>query len=107
EAGIHQHGMMQDASTYEIMKPQDIGIPESRLVLGKHSGRHAFGARLKDMGHTFQKDDFERLFAEFKALADHKKEVSNSDLVHLVEAMNSPASRAREEVSGAIHALYQ
>ena len=107
EAGIHQHGMMQDASTYEIMKPQDIGIPESRLVLGKHSGRHAFGARLKDMGHTFQKDDFERLFAEFKVLADHKKEVMDSDLVNLVEAMNSPASRAREEVSGAIYALYQ
>ncbi len=70
EAGIHQHGMLQHASTYEIMRPEDVGISKSNLVLGKHSGRHAFRDRLVELG--FDLDEFEtnRAFQEFKKLAD-------------------------------------
>ncbi|MDG2374732.1 MAG: alpha-isopropylmalate synthase regulatory domain-containing protein, partial [Woeseiaceae bacterium] len=84
EAGIHQHGMLQHASTYEIMKPEDIGISKSNLVLGKHSGRHAFRDRVRDLG--FDLDDFEinRAFKEFKSLADKKKDMYDGDIEAII-----------------------
>ncbi len=84
EAGIHQHGMLQHASTYEIMRPEDVGISKSNLVLGKHSGRHAFRDRLVELG--FDLDEFEtnRAFQEFKKLADKKKDVYDGDLEAIV-----------------------
>jgi 2-isopropylmalate synthase len=84
EAGIHQHGMLQHASTYEIMRPEDIGISKSNLVLGKHSGRHAFRDRVKDLG--FDLDDFEvnRAFQEFKKLADKKKDMYDGDIEAII-----------------------
>jgi 2-isopropylmalate synthase len=84
EAGIHQHGMLQHASTYEIMRPEDVGISKSNLVLGKHSGRHAFRDRLVDLG--FELDDFEtnRAFQEFKKLADKKKDIYDGDIEAIV-----------------------
>ena len=84
EAGIHQHGMLQHASTYEIMKPEDIGISKSNLVLGKHSGRHAFRDRVRDLG--FDLDDFEvnRAFQEFKKLADRKKDMYDGDIEAII-----------------------
>ncbi len=84
EAGIHQHGMLQHASTYEIMRPEDVGISKSNLVLGKHSGRHAFRDRLVELG--FELDEFEtnRAFQEFKKLADKKKDVYDGDLEAIV-----------------------
>jgi len=84
EAGIHQHGMLQHASTYEIMRPEDVGLSKSNLVLGKHSGRHAFRDRLVELG--FQLDDFEtnRAFKEFKKLADKKKDIYDGDLESIV-----------------------
>jgi len=84
EAGIHQHGMLQHASTYEIMRPEDVGLAKSSLVLGKHSGRHAFRDRLVELG--FELDEFEtnRAFQEFKKLADKKKDVYDGDLESLV-----------------------
>jgi len=84
EAGIHQHGMLQHASTYEIMKPEDIGISKSNLVLGKHSGRHAFRDRVGDLG--FNLDDFEmnRAFQEFKKLADKKKDMYDGDIEAII-----------------------
>jgi len=84
EAGIHQHGMLQHASTYEIMRPEDVGISKSNLVLGKHSGRHAFRDRLIQLG--FELDEFEtnRAFQEFKKLADKKKDVYDGDLEAIV-----------------------
>ena len=84
EAGIHQHGMLQHASTYEIMRPEDVGLTHSNLVLGKHSGRHAFRDRLVELG--FQLDDFEtnRAFKEFKKLADKKKDIYDGDLESIV-----------------------
>ena len=84
EAGIHQHGMLQNASTYEIMRPEDVGISKSNLVLGKHSGRHAFRDRLVELG--FELDEFEtnRAFQEFKKLADKKKDIYDGDLEAIV-----------------------
>ena len=84
EAGIHQHGMLQHASTYEIMRPEDVGISKSNLVLGKHSGRHAFRDRLVELG--FELDEFEtnRAFQAFKNLADKKKDIYDGDIEAIV-----------------------
>jgi len=84
EAGIHQHGMLQHASTYEIMRPADVGISRSNLVLGKHSGRHAFRDRVTELG--FELDDIElnRAFEAFKRLADRKKDIYDGDIEALV-----------------------
>lgn len=84
EAGIHQHGMLQHASTYEIMRPTDVGLSDSNLVLGKHSGRHAFRGRVKELG--FDLDDFEvnRAFQEFKKLADKKKDMYDGDIEAII-----------------------
>ena len=80
EAGIHQHGMLKDRSTYEIMRPEDVGLTESKLVLGKHSGRHAFNKRLEELGYRCEGDQFEHAFEYFKELADRKKEIFDEDL---------------------------
>jgi 2-isopropylmalate synthase len=84
EAGIHQHGVLAKRETYEIMTPQSIGIPQNRMVLGKHSGRHAFEERLKDLGLSVDAQAFEKTFADFKDLADKKKVVSDRDIEALV-----------------------
>ncbi len=80
EAGIHQHGMMAHSGTYEIMTPESIGLPKNRMVLGKHSGRHAFETRLTELGFAFSDAAVQLLFAQFKDLADRKKVVSDADL---------------------------
>ncbi len=92
EAGIHQHGMLQHASTYEIMRPADVGISKSNLVLGKHSGRHAFRDRLVELG--FELDEFEtnRAFQEFKKLADKKKDIYDGDLEAIVMSAGGTSS---------------
>ncbi|MGE4544774.1 MAG: 2-isopropylmalate synthase [Pedobacter sp.] len=84
EAGIHQHGVMMAKETYEIMTPESIGLNTNKLVLGKHSGRHAFIARLNDLGYALPKEDIESAFVRFKALADKKKEIFDEDLDALV-----------------------
>ena len=73
EAGIHQHGVLANRATYEIMTPESVGISKNQMVLGKHSGRHAFEDRLKTLGLTVDAPTRETIFAEFKALADKKK----------------------------------
>jgi 2-isopropylmalate synthase len=80
ESGIHQHGMIKHRGTYEIMRPQDVGIAETRLVLGKHSGRAALRQRLEALGHTPDEPALDAIFARFKALADKKREVHDEDL---------------------------
>ncbi len=84
ESGIHQDGLLKNAMTYEIMKPEDVGITKSTLVLGKHSGRHAVLDRLASLGYSLDKEETERFFRLFKALADSKKEVFDEDLMVLV-----------------------
>lgn len=84
ESGIHQHGMLKDKRTYEIMDAESIGITESKLVLGKHSGRAAFINKLKDLGFELSKEEIEKAFVEFKNLADKKKDISDRDIEALV-----------------------
>ncbi len=99
ESGIHQDGMLKHAMTYEIMKPEDIGISRSTLVLGKHSGRHAVTERLKLLGFDLSSDEMDRFFKYFKDLADRKKEIFDEDLVTLVsEAMYRDEEKRRYKV---------
>ncbi|RLA93103.1 MAG: 2-isopropylmalate synthase, partial [Deltaproteobacteria bacterium] len=85
EAGIHQDGVLKEKLTYEIMTPETVGIPRSHLVLGKHSGRHAFKERLKELGYELTKEELDAAFRRFKKMADRKKVVYDEDLVALVE----------------------
>ena len=91
ESGIHQHGMLKHRSTYEIMRPEDVGLPRSSLVLGKHSGRHAFRERVKQLGFELDELELNRVFEEFKALADRKKELFDGDIEALVLRAGSRA----------------
>ncbi len=85
EAGIHQHGMLQERSTYEIMRPEDVGYVGQNLVLGKHSGRHAFRDRVTQLGFQLAEDALQRSFDDFILLADKKKEIYDSDIIALIE----------------------
>jgi 2-isopropylmalate synthase len=85
ESGIHQHGVLAEKSTYEIMTPESIGLKTNKLVLGKHSGRHAFRKKLEEMGYTLTDDEINITFSRFKDLADKKKEVTERDIEALVE----------------------
>ncbi|WP_027484133.1 2-isopropylmalate synthase [Rhodanobacter sp. OR87] len=80
ESGIHQHGMLRHRGTYEIMRPQDVGIAETRLVMGKHSGRAALRQRLQALGHAPDDAALDEIFARFKTLADHGRELHDEDL---------------------------
>jgi 2-isopropylmalate synthase len=84
ESGIHQHGVLANPLTYEIMSPEDVGFPSTRIILGKHSGRHALKRRLSQLGFQLSDQDIERVFEKFKALADKKKEVYDEDLESLI-----------------------
>lgn len=84
ESGIHQDGMLKNAMTYEIMRPEDVGITKSALILGKHSGRHAVIARLNNMGYNLSDEELDRFFKLFKVLADKKKQIFDEDLEVLV-----------------------
>ncbi|KPK48950.1 MAG: 2-isopropylmalate synthase [Myxococcales bacterium SG8_38_1] len=84
EAGIHQDGMLKHEETYEIMRPETVGAGKTQLVLGKHSGRHAFANRLGELGYPISGDGLDKAFARFKKLADKKKHITDADLVALV-----------------------
>ena len=86
EAGIHQHGVLMNRATYEIMTPETIGIPSNKLVMGKHSGRHALQKLLADNGVSLSDQELRRAFQEFKALCDKKKVVTTEDILSLVES---------------------
>jgi len=85
ESGIHQDGVLKHAETYEIMKPEDVGLTRSSLVMGKHSGRAAFKDKLKDLGFELDDADLQNAFARFKDLADKKKEVYDDDIISLID----------------------
>ncbi len=85
ESGIHQHGMLANKQTYEIMTPESIGLKETKMVLGKHSGKHAFVDKLKSLGYTLSDEAVLDLFSQFKVLADKKKKISDKDILALVE----------------------
>jgi len=85
ESGIHQDGMLKNAQTYEIMTPESVGLNRSTLVMGKHSGRAAFRAKLKELGYALGDNAIEEAFVRFKDLADKKKDVFDEDIVALVD----------------------
>lgn len=84
EAGIHQDGMLKHQTTYEIMRPEDVGVNQTRLVLGKHSGRHALRTRLAELGHSLDEVELDQAFTRFKELADRKKVIVDADLEALI-----------------------
>jgi 2-isopropylmalate synthase len=100
EAGIHQDGVLKQKQTYEIMTPESIGITGNRLVMGKHSGRHAFGERLKELGFNLNQIDMNRAFLRFKELADKKKEIYDEDIEAVVaeEILRLPGRPDRYEL---------
>ncbi|MEM7472522.1 MAG: 2-isopropylmalate synthase [Pseudomonadota bacterium] len=85
ESGIHQDGMLKNAETFEIMRPEDVGLTETNLVLGKHSGRAALRSKLADLGYELGDNQLKDVFVRFKALADQKKEVYDEDLIALMQ----------------------
>ena len=85
EAGIHQDGMLKNPLTYEIMTPQSVGVPDSRLVLGKHSGRHALALRCEQLGHQFERRELDEIYRRFVVLADRIKKVQDSHLLELIQ----------------------
>jgi 2-isopropylmalate synthase len=84
ESGIHQDGLLKEKMTYEIMRPEDVGLQKTELVLGKHSGRHAFKTRLKELGYELASNEIETAFVKFKNLADQKKYIFDEDIEALV-----------------------
>jgi 2-isopropylmalate synthase len=92
EAGIHQDGVLKERSTYEIIDPASVGVPESRLVLGKHSGRHALRARLSDLGFDLNAEQVDGVYRRFIALADRKKGVTDDEIAALASSYRLPAA---------------
>ena len=97
ESGIHQHGLISNANTYEIMTPASVGIKDTSLVLGKHSGRHAFAHRLAELGYDFADLQIEELFESFKTLADRKKNVTDRDIMALAESRMNAVSETADQ----------
>ena len=94
EAGIHQDGYLKERTTYEIMDPKSVGVPESRLVLGKHSGRHALNNRLEDLGFRLTREELDIVYTEITALADNKKGLMDEEIAELARRSQqaTPAS---------------
>jgi len=95
EAGIHQHGMMADARTYEIMRPEDVGFEGSYFVLGKHSGRHAVGKRAEALGHVLEGQRLADVFAGFKQRADQIGEINDAELTAIITAVTAGSASAQ------------
>jgi len=92
EAGVHQDGMLKNRLTYEIMTPQSVGWTDTRLVLGKHSGRHGLDARLRQLGHKLSADQLKSAYSRFVKMADKKKHITDADLIYIVDSgIETPA----------------
>jgi 2-isopropylmalate synthase len=106
EAGIHQDGMIKNALTYEIMTPQSVGVPSTRLVLGKHSGRHALGLRYEELGFRFDRHELDIVYRRFLALADRIKVVEDHHLLELIGKAPGSYSSSEMSVANEISASY-
>ena len=109
EAGIHQDGMLKNRLTYEIMTPQSVGVPDSKLVLGKHSGRHALSLRCEQLGYRFERRDLDEVYRKFVVLADEIKHVHDHHLLELIreaygETHRIPPGRVTAELAEAVAA---
>lgn len=93
EAGIHQHGVLAERSTYEIMHPEDVGLAKSDIVIGKHSGHHAIGERARELGYELSEDQLAQVVGEVKALADKKKQIFDDDLRTIIEGVAAEATK--------------
>ncbi len=102
ESGIHQDGMLKHANTYEIMTPESVGLKHSKLVLGKHSGRHAFRDKLKELGYSLGDNALEDAFSRFKELADKKKQIYDDDVIALVDDRLAASGQRVQFVSIAV-----
>lgn len=91
EAGIHQHGVLSNPLCYEIMTPETVGVPQERIVLGKHSGRHALVYKYKELGYDLSSDEVSRVYQDFIRLADRKKHIYEQDLLSLLLAQRAVA----------------
>ena len=100
EAGIHQHGMLADSRTYEIMRPQDVGFDASSFVLGKHSGRHAVAKRAEVLGHALAGDVLAEVFAGFKRRADEIGEINDKELTAIIAAAADRQERPAYAAAG-------
>jgi 2-isopropylmalate synthase len=101
EAGIHQDGMIKNALTYEIMTPQSVGVPTTRLVLGKHSGRHALGLRCEELGYKFDRRALDAVYRQFVVLADKIKTVEDRHLLDLIAKTQGQAQSGAAEIGDA------
>jgi len=97
EAGIHQDGFLKERTTYEIIDPHSVGVPESKLVLGKHSGRHALNKRAEDLGFKLDKAELDTLYQRFIALADRKKGVRNEEILGLIHQLHGQTAAAAND----------
>jgi 2-isopropylmalate synthase len=103
ESGIHQDGMLKDRRTYEIMNPEDVGVPKTMLVLGKHSGRHAIQKRCEELGFALTKLEVDRVYRQVVALADRQKHVSDAEMIACIEKVKeSESSKLAPSAPGAI-----
>jgi 2-isopropylmalate synthase len=93
EAGIHQDGFLKERSTYEIIDPKTVGVPESRLVLGKHSGRHALQARCHELGVDLGREELDEVYRQFSALADKKKGILDDEILALAQSVKKNTAR--------------
>lgn len=103
ESGIHQHGVLSERTTYEIMTPEDIGIPAASMVLGKHSGKHAFEERLTELGYSMTQEEIAAAFEKFKIMADKKKTLTDRDIEALLGHGNADAVGAYSLVNFVIN----
>jgi len=97
EAGIHQDGYLKEKSTYEIIDPRSVGVPEGKLVLGKHSGRHALNQRAKDLGYDLTKAELQDLYERFTSFADHRKKgLMDEEIISLIHEIRKAVGAAAE-----------
>ena len=94
EAGIHQDGYLKERTTYEIMDPKSVGVPESKLILGKHSGRHALAQRCGSLGYPLTKEQLDVVYERFTALADRKKGLRNDEITAIARGVVDEAKAA-------------
>ena len=109
EAGIHQDGMLKNPLTYEIMTPKSVGVPDSKLVLGKHSGRHALSLRCEQLGYRFERRELDEIYRKFVVLADEIKHVHDHHLLELIRETRTdghriPPGRVESERAAAVAA---
>ncbi len=103
EAGIHQDGVLKDPRTYEIMRPEDVGVPSGRLVLGKHSGRHALQRRCTDLGCPLSTEELQVAYERMVKLADTHRQITDADLLEIVGALRHPQARADRAAAAQAH----